>query len=108
MLLAKRSQEQLQEILRRKQSLSLNLKRALPAFSNDCSLSGDEIHQNGDTQMFDNTCNRKLQIASALSLLPQDIPSSIDTADTFHTAAADSPELRIRRFRNKRIAGIIK
>lgn len=103
MLLAKRSQEQLQEILRRKQSLSLNLKRALPAFSNDCSLSGDEIHQNGDTQMFDNTCNRKLQIASALSLLPQDIPSSIDTADTFHTAAADSPELRIQEFEDSEI-----
>lgn len=103
LLLAKRSQEQLQEILRRKQSLSLNLKRALPAFSNDCSLSGDEIHQNGDTQMFDNTCNRKLQIASALSLLPQDIPSSIDTADTFHTAAADSPELRIQEFEDSEI-----
>ena len=94
-MLAKRSQEQLQEILRRKQSLSLNLKRALPAFPGDHSLSGDEVLHNGDTQSFQDGCNRKLQIASALSLLPQNIPSSIDTADTFHTAAADSPEPRI-------------
>lgn len=95
MLLAKRSQEQLQEILRRKQNLSLNLKRALPAFPGDRSLSGDEALHNGDTQSFQDGCNRKLQIASALSLLPQNVPSSIDTADTFHTAAADSPEPRI-------------
>ncbi|KOX77052.1 Kinesin-like protein KIF16B [Melipona quadrifasciata] len=95
LLLAKRSQEQLQEILRRKQNLSLNLKRALPAFPGDRSLSGDEVLHNGDTQSFQDGCNRKLQIASALSLLPQNVPSSIDTADTFHTAAADSPEPRI-------------
>lgn len=95
LLLAKRSQEQLQEILRRKQNLSLNLKRALPAFPGDRSLSGDEALHNGDTQSFQDGCNRKLQIASALSLLPQNVPSSIDTADTFHTAAADSPEPRI-------------
>ncbi|XP_003488806.1 kinesin-like protein Klp98A isoform X1 [Bombus impatiens] len=94
LLLAKRSQEQLQEILRRKQSLSLNLKRALPASPGDCSLSGDEVLHNGDIES-PQGCNRKLQIASALSLLPQNIPSSIDTADTFHTAAADSPEPRI-------------
>ncbi|XP_050590480.1 kinesin-like protein Klp98A isoform X2 [Bombus affinis] len=94
LLLAKRSQEQLQEILRRKQSLSLNLKRALPASPGDCSLSGDEVLHNGDIESLQG-CNRKLQIASALSLLPQNIPSSIDTADTFHTAAADSPEPRI-------------
>ncbi|XP_076392345.1 kinesin-like protein 98A isoform X2 [Megachile rotundata] len=95
LILAKRSQEQLQEILRRKQSLSLNLKRALPASPGDHSSSGDEIFSNGETQSFQDACNRKLQIASALSLLPQDVPSSIETADTFHTAAADSPEPRI-------------
>lgn len=94
-LLAKRSQEQLQEILRRKQSLSLNLKRALPASPGDHSSSGEEIFSNGETRSFQDACNRKLQIASALSLLPQNVPSSIETADTFHTAAADSPEPRI-------------
>ncbi|XP_076656776.1 kinesin-like protein 98A isoform X2 [Halictus rubicundus] len=93
LLLAKRSQEQLQEILRRKQSLSLNLKRALPASPGDHSLCGDEVISNGDP--FQDAYNRKLQIASALSLLPQNIPSSVETADTFHTAAADSPEPRI-------------
>ncbi|XP_031825289.1 kinesin-like protein 98A isoform X2 [Nomia melanderi] len=93
LLLAKRSQEQLQEILKRKQSLSLNLKRALPASPDDHSSSGDEIIPNGEP--FQDACNRKLQIASALSLLPQNIPSSVETADTFHTAAADSPEPRI-------------
>lgn len=95
MFLAKRSQEQLQEILKRKQSLSLNLKRALPASPGDRSSSGDEVLSNGDAQSFQDVCNRKLQIASALSLLPENIPSSVDTADTFHTAAADSPEPRI-------------
>ncbi|XP_076283673.1 kinesin-like protein 98A isoform X1 [Lasioglossum baleicum] len=93
LLLAKRSQEQLQEILRRKQSLSLNLKRALPASPGNHSLCGDEVISNGDP--FQDAYNRKLQIASALSLLPQNIPSSVETADTFHTAAADSPEPRI-------------
>ncbi|XP_026674891.1 kinesin-like protein Klp98A isoform X2 [Ceratina calcarata] len=92
-LLAKRSQEQLQEILKRKQSLSLNLKRALPASPGDGSC--DDVFSNGDTQSFQDACNRKLQIASALSLLPQNLPSSIETADTFHTAAADSPEPRM-------------
>ncbi|XP_076666277.1 kinesin-like protein 98A isoform X2 [Andrena cerasifolii] len=95
LLLAKRTQQQLQEILRRKQSLSLNLKRALPASPGDHSSSGDEIIANGDAQAFYDACNRKLQIASALSLLPDNVPSSIETADTFHTAAADSPEPRI-------------
>ncbi|XP_076638650.1 kinesin-like protein 98A isoform X1 [Colletes latitarsis] len=95
LILAKRTQEQLQEILRRKQSLSLNLKRALPASQDDRSLSGDDILSNGETQSFQDACNRKLQITTALSILPQNIPSSVDTADTFHTAAADSPEPRI-------------
>ncbi|XP_054011142.1 kinesin-like protein Klp98A isoform X2 [Hylaeus anthracinus] len=95
LLLAKRTQEQLQEILRRKQSLSLNLKRALPASLDDQSLSGDDIVSNGESQSFLDPCNRKLQIASAMNILPQNLPSSVDTADTFHTAAADSPEPRI-------------
>ncbi|XP_076164282.1 kinesin-like protein 98A isoform X2 [Ptiloglossa arizonensis] len=95
LLLAKRTQEQLQDIIQRKQSLSLNLKRALPASQDYSSMSGEDLVSNGETQSFQDACNRKLQIASALSILPQNIPSSVDTADTFHTAAADSPEPRI-------------
>ncbi|XP_076760112.1 kinesin-like protein 98A isoform X2 [Xylocopa sonorina] len=95
LLLAKRSQEQLQEILKRKQSLSLNLKPVLPVSPCDRFLTGDEVLSNGDIQLLQEGCNRKLQIASAMSLLPQNDPSSIDTVDTFHTAAADSPEPRI-------------
>ncbi|CAK9813940.1 Kinesin-like protein KIF16B [Anthophora quadrimaculata] len=95
LLLAKRSQEQLQEILKRKQSLTLNLKRALPASSADRSSSSDEVLSNGDAPSFQEACNRKLQIASALNLLPQNVPSSADTEDTFHTAADDWPEPRI-------------
>lgn len=95
LLLAKRSQEQLQEIFRRKQSLSLNLKPALPASPGDGSSSGDEVIRNGDIKSNQDAYNRKRQIATALSLVPQSIPSSIDTAETFHTAAADSPELRM-------------
>ncbi|XP_015585047.1 kinesin-like protein Klp98A isoform X3 [Cephus cinctus] len=96
LLLAKRTQEQLQDILKRKQSLSLNLKRALPASSDDHSSSSDEMVSSCDLKSFQDECNRKLKIASALSLLCQyDVPSSVDTAETFHTAAADSPEPRI-------------
>ncbi|CAL7949776.1 unnamed protein product [Xylocopa violacea] len=95
LLLAKRSQEQLQEILKRKQSLSLNLKPVLPVSPSDRFLTGDEVLSNGDVQLLQEGCNRKLQIASAMSLLPQNDPSSVETADTFHTAAADSPEPRI-------------
>lgn len=73
----------------------MNLKRALPASTGDRSSSGDEVISNGSTRSFRDACNRKLQIASALSLLPDNVPSSIETADTFHTAAADSPEPRI-------------
>ena len=47
-----------------------------------------------DLQSLQDMCNRKLRIASALFPLPQDPPSSVETAETFHTAAADSPELR--------------
>ncbi|KAK2580136.1 hypothetical protein KPH14_012412 [Odynerus spinipes] len=94
-LLAKRTQEQLQEILRRKQSLSLNLKRALPASPGGKSSSGDEMVSGSELKSFRDSCNRKLQIASALSLLPQEIPSSVDTAETFHTAADDSPVPRL-------------
>ncbi|KAG7202642.1 hypothetical protein KM043_009820 [Ampulex compressa] len=94
-ILAKRTQEQLQEILRRKRSLSLNLKRALPASPDDRSSNGNEMLSTDELKSVQDACNRKLQIASALSLLSQDVPSSIDTAETFHTAAADSPEPRI-------------
>jgi len=95
-LLAKRTQEQLEEIVRRKQSLSLDLKRATPAFlddgcsSNDC----DETAFSCDSRSFQEVNNRKHQIVSDLNLLPLSIPSS-ETVETFHTAAADSPELRI-------------
>jgi len=90
--LARRSHEQLEEIERRKQSLSLDLKRVLPGSpgsSNGC----DEPSSSCDSTSFQEANNRKFQIATALSLLPQSIPSS-DTAETFHTAAADSPEPR--------------
>jgi len=96
LLLAKRTEEQLQEIVRRKQSLSLDLKRALPASPDDERSSYGGETASGDSKLsFQEMTNRKHQIASALSLLPQSVPSSIDTAETFHTAAADSPEPRI-------------
>ncbi|XP_011160187.1 kinesin-like protein Klp98A isoform X3 [Solenopsis invicta] len=94
-LLAKRTQEQLEEIVRRKQSLSLDLKRATPAFLDDCSSNDcDETAFSCNSRSFQEPNNRKHQIVADLNLLPQSIPSS-DTAETFHTAAADSPELRI-------------
>lgn len=89
--LSRRSQEQLEEIERRKQSLSLDLKRVLPASLD--SLNGcDEPSSTCDSTSFEEANNRKF--ATALSLFPQGIPSS-DTAETFHTAAADSPEPRL-------------
>ncbi|XP_071633443.1 kinesin-like protein Klp98A isoform X1 [Temnothorax longispinosus] len=96
MLLAKRSQEQLEEIERRKHSLSLDLKRATPAFLDDsCSSNScDETAFSCNSRSFQEANNRKHQIALDLNLLPLSIPSS-DTVETFHTAAADSPELRI-------------
>jgi kinesin family protein 16B len=97
LFLAKRTEEQLQEIVRRKQSLSLDLKRALPASPGDeqSSYSAETASDCNSKLSFQEMTNRKHQIASALSLLPQSVPSSVDTAETFHTAAADSPELRI-------------
>ncbi|XP_029172816.1 kinesin-like protein Klp98A isoform X1 [Nylanderia fulva] len=91
LLLAKRSQEQLQEIVRRKQSLSLDLKCALPASSDDDDRSLNcciGTASSCDSNFFQETNNRRI-----LSDLLQSIPSS-DTVETFHTAAADSPELR--------------
>lgn len=95
-MLAKRTQEQLEEIVRRKQSLSLDLKRATPAFlDDDCSSNDcDETAFSCNSRSFQEPGSRKYQIVSNLNLLPQSIPSS-DTVETFHTAAADSPELRI-------------
>lgn len=95
LLLAKRTEEQMQEMVRRKQKLSLELKRALPASPSDQQSSYDGETASECDSSFQEATNRKYQIASALSLLPQNMPSSIDTAETFHTAAADSPELRI-------------
>lgn len=97
-LLAKRTQEQLQEIWRRKQNLSLNLKRALPASPSERPSSGDKTASSSDLKSFQDASNRKLEIASVLSLLPQSVPSSIDTVETFHTAAADSPDPPITAF----------
>ncbi|XP_015122928.1 kinesin-like protein KIF16B isoform X2 [Diachasma alloeum] len=93
LVLAKRTQEQLQEILKRKQSLSLNLKRALPASSGRSSSSSDVL-ASCDLKSFQDACNRKLRIASALCLLPPDLPISTDTTETFHTAAAETPDLQ--------------
>lgn len=96
-MLAKRTQEQLEEIVRRKQSLSLDLKRATPAFLDDVSGSSNDCDETAfscNSSSFQEPSNRKQQIVSDLNLLPQSIPSS-DTVETFHTAAADSPELRI-------------
>ncbi|XP_011639230.1 kinesin-like protein Klp98A isoform X2 [Pogonomyrmex barbatus] len=94
MLLAKRTQEQLEDIVRRKQSLSLDLKRVTPAFLDDDCSSNDCDETAFSCKSFQEANNRKHQIVADLNLLPQSIPSS-DTAETFHTAAADSPELRI-------------
>ncbi|XP_018305493.1 kinesin-like protein Klp98A isoform X2 [Mycetomoellerius zeteki] len=95
LLLAKRTQEQLEEIERRKHSLSLDLKRTTPAFLDDgCSSNDCDEAFSCNSTSFHEVNNRKHQIASDLNLLPQSIPSS-DTVETFHTAAADSPELRI-------------
>lgn len=94
-MLAKRTQEQLEEIERRKHSLSLDLKRTTPAFLDDgCSSNDCDEAFSCNSTSFHEVNNRKHQIASDLNLLPQSIPSS-DTVETFHTAAADSPELRI-------------
>ncbi|KYN32776.1 Kinesin-like protein KIF16B [Trachymyrmex septentrionalis] len=95
LLLAKRTQEQLEEIERRKHSLSLDLKRTTPAFLDDgCSSNDCDEAFSCNSTSFHEVNNRKHQIASDLNLLPQSIPSS-DTVETFHTAAADSPELHI-------------
>lgn len=94
LLLAKRTQDQLQDILKRKQNLSLNLKRALPASPDGRSSRIEEGVSSCDLKSFQDACNMKLKIASALSLLPPEVPTSVETAETFHTAAADSPELR--------------
>lgn len=80
--------------MKRKQSLTLNLKRSLPASSSGRSSSSSDIYSSHDLKSFQDACNRKLRIASALCLLPSDLASSTDTSETFHTAAADSPELR--------------
>ncbi|XP_058799880.1 kinesin-like protein Klp98A isoform X2 [Phymastichus coffea] len=97
--LAARSQEQLDEILRRKRSLSLNLRRALPASPDAHSTSSDEMLSSMDQLPNgledDENYNRKRKLAAALNLMYPDLSNSIDTAesglDTFHTAAADSP-----------------
>ncbi|XP_046737240.1 kinesin-like protein Klp98A isoform X1 [Diprion similis] len=93
LFLAKRTQEQLQEIMNRKQSLSLDLKRVGPSSSCNDSVNGDEVTSQSDLKSLQDECNRKLKIASAVNLLyNHDPPLSAETTDTFHTAAADSPE----------------
>ncbi|XP_012257534.2 kinesin-like protein Klp98A isoform X2 [Athalia rosae] len=99
LLLAKRTQEQLQEILQRKQSLSLNLKRVGPSSGNNSLSEDDEVSSSSDLKSLQDECNRKLKIASALNLLyDYDMPLSIETTDTFHTAAADSPPAFLEGF----------
>lgn len=98
-LLAARSQDQLDDILRRKHSMSLNLRRALPASPDTQSTSSDEMLSTTDQlpngSENDENHNRKRKIAAALNLMYPDLTNSVDTAesglDTFHTAAADSP-----------------
>lgn len=120
LLLAARTPEQLEEILRRKRSLSLNLKRALPAtpgdgrsfsscdvsedFSSDQMLPAMSPQENDDSTATrngssepDENHNRKRKIAAALNLVyPELTSNSLETADTFHTAAADSPDKRLQ------------
>ncbi|CAB0040579.1 unnamed protein product [Trichogramma brassicae] len=135
LLLAARSQEQLEEIIRRKRSLSLNIKRAClpatpssttttsfevastttttndefydesltnneepttPTLSNGMILTEDEddaiVNDNDDGDDENHNNNRKRKIAASLDLvLYSDPVPSPDTAETFHTAAADSP-----------------
>ncbi|XP_044013753.1 kinesin-like protein KIF16B isoform X2 [Aphidius gifuensis] len=93
LLLAGQTPEQLQEIIKKKQSFSLNLRRALPASPNksstSSSCSANELLSTHDLKSFQDACNEKVKIASALSLFtPDDVPSSSDTSETFHTAAA--------------------
>ncbi|XP_012272219.1 kinesin-like protein Klp98A isoform X2 [Orussus abietinus] len=97
LMLAKRTQEQIQEISKRKRSLSLNLKRALPASPGGRSSSSGDTVSSRDLKSFQDACNRKLKIASALSLLcDYEATSSADTAETsFHTAKEDSLESRL-------------
>ncbi|XP_066596484.1 kinesin-like protein Klp98A isoform X2 [Prorops nasuta] len=90
--LAKRTRQELEQILQRKQSLSLNLKRTLPTSENDGDDdAADEFHSDDETKPCQKECSRKLQIATDLNLISVDMPSSIDTTETFHTAPADSP-----------------
>lgn len=67
------------------------MRRVLPGSpcDDDASNSCEETAFSCDSKFFQEFNNRKFQIAS--TLLPQSIPSS-DTIETFHTAAADSPE----------------
>jgi kinesin family protein 16B len=95
LLLANRSREQLQEMVRRKRSLSLNLKRALPISSEAKSPSnnGPENSEEGlsGTELEPRE-HRKRKVAAALDLVYPELGSVTDTGETFHTAAAESPE----------------
>lgn len=102
--MAARSPDQLEEILRRKRSLSLNLKRALPASPGaGRSLSSCEVSEDPSLDPRspaesdpDENHNRKRKIAAALNLVYPELTNSLETADTFHTAAADSPDKRLQ------------
>ena len=110
LLLSARSQEELEEILHRKRSLSLNLKRALPASpgarstnssgdaSDEMLSSSDQLRsvpENGTDN--DENHNRKRKIAAALNLMYPEFVSSMETiSETFHTAAAESPDKRLQ------------
>ena len=98
--MASRSQEQIEEILQRKRSLSLNLRRhclpASPIQQNSSSCDDYEspletpTGQNGEVN--DENHNLKHQIAVALDLVYPEPNSTPGTTEAFHTAAANSPE----------------
>ncbi|XP_014218515.1 kinesin-like protein Klp98A isoform X2 [Copidosoma floridanum] len=104
LLLAARSKEQLEDIIRRKRSLSLNLKRALPASPSDRystgSADGSEEMLSSTDQLLipslfteEENLNRKRMIAAALNLAYPDLTSPVEN-DEFHTAPAESPDVR--------------
>lgn len=89
-LLATRSAQKMDEILRRKRSLTLNLKRALPA-----SPDKESVETGMDPESESSRRSRKKKIAESLHFTyPEQFSSPSDTYETFHTAVADTPEIR--------------
>ncbi|KAJ8673467.1 hypothetical protein QAD02_004729 [Eretmocerus hayati] len=128
LVLASRSPEQVEEMLRRRRSLSLNLRRALPASPFDDSLFGPTSRcRSSSDENLATACTDlsplKIQIIDAddtstpikeikptaeeieppprrpgrkrdltMNLGYPMVTSPLETTETFHTAAADSPE----------------